>query len=396
MSPRWQCLAALTLARAAMGFQFQAVAAVAPLLAPALGIDKAQLGWLIGLYLLPGVAFALPGGLLGQRFGDRRLVLVGLALMAIGGAGLALADSFVAANVARFVSGIGAVILNVLMTKMVTDLFDGRERLLAMSVLINAWPIGIGIALLVIGPLAEAAGWRWGVASSAAFALFGLALVAALYRAPVAAASVPLPGGIGLGGVTRREWRLLMIGSLPWLLYNAAFQIVLSFMPSFLAESGLGIARAGSLMALNAMMFVVGVQAGGFLLKRTAHADRLCHAMIVVWCATLLLIAAGSAPLPWLVLGGVLGGIPAAAFVSLPCEFLRPESRSAGMGIFYTIYYAGCAVLPTLAGALYDASGRKAALWMATGLALGAALTFAAFRHVMRPVTGSETQGLIR
>ncbi len=46
--------------------------------------------------------------------------------MAIGGAGLALADSFVAANAARFVSGIGAVILNVLMTKMVTDLFDGR------------------------------------------------------------------------------------------------------------------------------------------------------------------------------------------------------------------------------------------------------------------------------
>ena len=53
MSPRWQCLVALTLARAAMGFQFQAVAAVALLLAPALGIDKTQLGWLIGLYLLP-------------------------------------------------------------------------------------------------------------------------------------------------------------------------------------------------------------------------------------------------------------------------------------------------------------------------------------------------------
>ena len=396
MSPRWQCLVALTLARAAMGFQFQAVAAVAPLLAPALGIDKTQLGWLIGLYLLPGVAFALPGGLLGQRFGDKRLVLVGLALMAIGGAGLALADSFVAANAARFVSGIGAVILNVLMTKMVTDLFDGRERLLAMSVLINAWPIGIGIALLVIGPLAEVAGWRWGVASSAAFALFGLALVAAVYRAPVADASVPAPGGIGLGVVTRREWHLLMIGSLPWLLYNAAFQIVLSFMPSFLAESGLGIVRAGSLMALNAMMFVVGVQAGGFLLKRTAHADRLCHAMIVVWCATLLLIAAGSAPLPWLVIGGVLGGIPAAAFVSLPGEFLRPESRSAGMGIFYTIYYAGCAVLPTLAGALYDASGGQAALWMATGLALGAALTLAVFRHATKPAAGSEAHGLIR
>ena len=383
MSPRWQCLVALTLARAAMGFQFQAVAAVAPLLAPALGIDKTQLGWLIGLYLLPGVAFALPGGLLGQRFGDKRLVLIGLALMAIGGTGLALADSFVAANAARFVSGIGAVILNVLITKMVTDLFDGRERLLAMSVLINAWPIGIGIALLVIGPLAEAAGWRWGVASSAGFALIGLALVAAVYRAPVAEASVPAPGGIGLGVVTRREWHLLMIGSLPWLLYNAAFQIVLSFMPSFFVGNGLGIAHAGSLMAINAVMFVVGVQLGGFVLKRTAHPDRLCHAMILVWCATLLLIAAGHAPLPWLVVGGVLGGIPAAALVSIPGEFLRPESRSAGVGVFYTIYYGGCAVLPTLAGALYDAAGGRAALWMATGLAFGAALTLALFRRAM-------------
>ena len=82
MSSRWRCLGALTLARAAMGFQFQSVAAVAPLMGGGLAIDKTQLGWLIGLYLLPGVAFALPGGLLGRRFGDKRLVLVGLALMA--------------------------------------------------------------------------------------------------------------------------------------------------------------------------------------------------------------------------------------------------------------------------------------------------------------------------
>ena len=383
MSPRWRCLAALTLARAAIGFQFQAVAAVAPLLGGELAIDKTQLGWLIGLYLLPGVAFALPGGLLGRRFGDKRLVLVGLALMAIGGAGLALAESFIAANVARVVSGVGAVILNVLVTKMVTDLFEGRERLLAMSVLINSWPIGIGIALLVIGPLGELAGWRWGVASSAALALAGLLLVATVYRSAPSIAPSAHPAGIGLDVLVGREWRLLAIGSLPWLLYNAAFQIVLSFMPSFFVGNGLGIARAGSLMAVNAVMFVVGVQLGGFLLKRTAHPDRLCHAMILVWCATLLLIAAGHAPLPWLIVGGVLGGIPAAALVSIPGEFLRPESRSAGMGVFYTIYYGGCAVLPTLAGALYDRAGGSAALWMATGLAFGAALTLALFRRAM-------------
>lgn len=85
MARRWWYLAALTLARAAMGFQFQSVAALAPLVAGTLGLDKTQLGWLIGLYLLPGVVFALPGGLLGARFGDKRLVLIGLALMVSAG-----------------------------------------------------------------------------------------------------------------------------------------------------------------------------------------------------------------------------------------------------------------------------------------------------------------------
>jgi predicted MFS family arabinose efflux permease len=370
-----------------MGFQFQSIAAVAPLISDGLGLDKAQLGWLIGLYLLPGVAFALPGGLLGRRFGDKRLVLVGLALMGIGGAWLGIAESFTAANAARFTSGIGAVILNVLMTKMVTDLFAGRERLLAMSVLINAWPIGIGISLAVIGPLGELVGWRWGVASSAIFAMIGLAVVATFYRPPAAAAgstsAPPIAAGIGIGVLTRVEWSLLAIGSLPWLLYNAAYQIVLSFLPSFLVGNGLGITHAGWLVAVNTVMFVVSVQAGGFLLERSTRPERLCHATIVAWCATLLFIAAGSAPLLWLVLGGLVGGIPAAALVSAPGEFLRPESRSAGMGVFYTTYYLGCAVLPALAGALYDASGGKAALWMAAATALLAAATLFAFRRAM-------------
>jgi MFS family permease len=199
MSPRWQALLALTLARAAMGFQFQSVAAVAPLMAESLGLDKAQLGWLIGLYLLPGVAFALPGGLLGRRFGDKRLVLVGLVLMAAGGLWLAHAGSYAEANAARFTSGIGAVMLNVLVTKMVTDLFEGRERLLALSVLINSWPIGIGLALLVIGPLGALAGWHWGLFASALFATIGFVLVAAVCRPAPAAAAQDAASGLGLG-----------------------------------------------------------------------------------------------------------------------------------------------------------------------------------------------------
>ncbi len=380
MSKRWWCLGALTLARAAMGFQFQAVAAVGPLVAGSLGLDKGQLGWLIGIYLLPGAVIALPGGLLGRRFGDKRFVLVGLALMAIGGVWLGFSRTLAEANAARILSGIGAVMLNVLVTKMVADWFNGKERLLAMSILINSWPIGIGIALLVVGQLGQHAGWQWGMFSTALFAAIGFAAVAAIYRAP-AGSPAAATSGLGLATLTRNEWHLLLLGSLPWLLYNASFQIMMSFMPSFFVDNGFELARATTLSALTAVVFVIGVQAGGLLLKRAARPDLICHASLAGMGVALLALSTGAAPLPWILLGGLLGGVPAAALVSLPAEVLRPESRSAGMGTFFTVYYFGCAVLPAFAGLLYDRAGGAAALWMAAGLAFACIPILAGFRQ---------------
>jgi len=369
MRSRWLGLMALTVARAGMGFQFQSVAAVSPFISSALGLDKTQLGWLIGLYLLPGIAFALPGGLLGRRFGNKRLVLVGLLLMAAGGVWLAVAGSLLEASAARVLGGAGAVILNVLLTTMVADAFDGKERLLAMSILINAWPIGIGLALLVIGPLSQAAGWPLGIASTAMLAAVGFVLVLTVHRAPAPSATAPA-AGLGFGTMSRMEWQLLFVASLPWLLYNAAFQIEMSFLPSWLLERGFSVAGTGSLLALNAVLFVVGVQAGGIVLKRAQRPDLVCHVGVAAWCVSLLALTTSTPPLPWIVVGGLLGGLPAAAFVSLPLECLRPTSRNAGMGVFYTVYYVGCATLPTLAGALYDHRGGSAALAMASALAM--------------------------
>jgi len=232
---RWRILAALTFARTSMGFQFQSIAPLAPFVSGDLGLDNTQLGWLIGIYLLPGVVIALPGGLLGPRFGDKRVTLVGLALMTGGGIWLASAASFAEADAARVVSGIGAVILNVLLTKMVADWFEGKERLLAMSMLINSWPIGIGLALLTPPLIGEAIGWRGAIAAAAALTAAGFAAVLLVYRAPAAAAQVA-PAGIGLGVIDAREWRLLAIASVPWLVYNTASQLVVSFCRLFFSS----------------------------------------------------------------------------------------------------------------------------------------------------------------
>ena len=97
MANRWAALAIVFVTRTSMGFQFQSVAAVAPLMVGELHLTWVQLGSLIGLYMLPGAVFALPGGVLGQRFGDRRTVIASLALMVAGGLVTAVAHSFLVA-----------------------------------------------------------------------------------------------------------------------------------------------------------------------------------------------------------------------------------------------------------------------------------------------------------
>ena len=141
---RWFILVLLFLARTVMGLQFQSVGSVGPILVDALAIPYTAVGTLIGLYLLPGVFIALPGGALGDRFGAKRVVIVGLAMMAVGGAMMAISAWFPIVVLGRLISGTGAVLMNVLLTKMVADWFAGRELATAMALLVTSWPAGIG------------------------------------------------------------------------------------------------------------------------------------------------------------------------------------------------------------------------------------------------------------
>ena len=77
-----------------MAFQFQSVAAVAPLLGAKFDASLADIGLLIGLYFTPGVALSLPGGAIGKRFGDKATVCGALLLMLIGQLAMVASDSW--------------------------------------------------------------------------------------------------------------------------------------------------------------------------------------------------------------------------------------------------------------------------------------------------------------
>jgi MFS family permease len=115
MHSRWSILVVLFAVRATMAFQFQSVAAVAPLLRSEFHLGLADIGLLIGLYLAPGAVLALPGGAIGQKFGDKATVLGGTVLMLVGGLAMMLTTSWVGQVSGRMIAGIGGVLLNVLM-----------------------------------------------------------------------------------------------------------------------------------------------------------------------------------------------------------------------------------------------------------------------------------------
>ena len=356
---RWLILAVLFLARTAMGLQFQAVATLASYVMADLGIGYARLGWLIGLYLLPGIAIAYPGGVLGQRFGDKRIAILGMALMAAGGLATAVTGNFATVAAGRVVSGGGAVLLNVLLTKMTTDWFIGREIGTALAILVSSWPIGIGVALVILPWLAVHASTAAAFASTAAAAAAVLILIALVYRAPPAVAAAPPDDK--RPRLSRAEVGLASLAGGIWTLFNVGYILVVSFGPALLTSRGLSAQQAGLITSLVSWAVIVTIPLGGVVIDRLGHASAL------------------------MTLVGAVAGLPCGAMMVLPGEVLRPPSRSAGMGVFYTWYYVGMALLVPAAGKLRDVTGSAGApLWFAGVLVIAAVAVLVVFRALQR------------
>jgi MFS family permease len=354
---RWGILAVLFTVRLSMGFQFQSVAAVAPLLGSEFGVGIADIGFLIGLYFTPGVALALPGGAIGQRFGDKRTVLGALALMLAGGLMMAFSTSWSAQIAGRLIAGTGGVLLNVQMTKMVADWFAGKEIATAMAVFVNSWPAGVAVSLLVlpsIGIVHGVAAVHLGVA---AFIACGIVLLAALYRPPADAASASTTRG----RLDRGAAIAVIAAGLIWGLFNIGFAIVFSFGPTMLVERGWTIAAAGSTISIVLWVAVFSVPFGGFLADRTGRPQLILVAASIVSAALMIALPRSDAVIATVVAIGLVSGLPAGPIMSLPARVLQPATRALGMGLFFTVYYAAMMLGPVIGGACAKWTGSAAA-----------------------------------
>jgi MFS family permease len=350
---RWLILGVLFLARTAMAFQFQSVAAISPVVMNQFGVDLADIGLLISLYLAPGIVVALPGGDIGRRYGDKPVVLLGFALMICGGLMMILASIWPWQLAGRLLAGVGGVLLNVLMSKMVADWFAGKEIATAMAIFVNSWPVGIAFALISLPPLVSIGGATSVHFATSALAGLGLLLIATRYKAP--------PGRTGLAvGAT---WpaglvlRAVVVAGCIWGLYNAALGMVFGFGTAMLTERGWNLTAAGSTISLVLWLVSLSVPTGGIMADRTGRHIAVMLGGFALFAATLVIATRTEFVILSFAALGLVSGISAGPIMSLPAKVLGQDVRAAGMGVYFSVFYAMVVAGPIAAGKIASMAG---------------------------------------
>jgi DHA2 family multidrug resistance protein-like MFS transporter len=145
-SRRWWAVGALVLAALAVGFDLTILSLALPVMASDLHASTVALQWFVSAYTLVFAAGLIPAGMLGDRFGRKRLLLI--ALVIFGASSLAAAYSpsagfFIAS---RAVLGLGAAAILPMILALLPVLFPEDERRKAIAAVAGsallAYPIG--------------------------------------------------------------------------------------------------------------------------------------------------------------------------------------------------------------------------------------------------------------
>lgn len=376
-----------------VSMQLQTVQALAPFLVEHVGLSYAEIGVLTGLIMLPGVFFALPGGMLAARLGDRVTMAIALALMLFGALLFAATGSYALMMAGRLIGGVGTAVLTTQGLKVVTDWFAGREISTAMSINAASFGLGIGVATGVLSGIAAVSSWQVAVLTSVVLIGVALYMVLVVYRdkaVPVAGASISRPR-LGLQ-ISLHEFVLALLAAAMRMLFVSGYVLFMSFAPVLLISRGLGAAQAGFLVSLSAVVALGSVPLGGYLTDRTKKPNLFITLGAVGAAFACFMLPLGGYALAWILLFGLLRGACTGGIMALPAEVLRPGSRNAGFGLSSTVYFLGLTIIPPLAGWILDATqNHDAPLWFAVGLWLMIPLTLLLFRVLQRrwkPVRG--------
>lgn len=132
--------------------------------------------WIINVYTLALAALLMPIGAIGDRWGRKPVLLVGLVLFGVSSVIAALANSADMMIAGRALAGVAAAMIMPVTLSVITSSFPPEERGQAIGVWAGVAGAGGMIGLFVAALMVDVASWRWAFLFPVAFAVIGLVL----------------------------------------------------------------------------------------------------------------------------------------------------------------------------------------------------------------------------
>ncbi len=293
-----------------------------------LGATIEQLEWTVNAYTLTFAVFLLTGAALGDRFGRRRMFVIGVAIFTAASALAAMSTSVEMLLVGRMAQGIGAAIVTPLTLTLLSAAVPGERRGVALGAWGAVGGLAIAIGPLVGGAIVEGVAWNWIFWINVPI---GIALVPvawfALRESHGPAGRLDLPGvalaSAGLFGVV---WALVNGNSQGWTspAIVAAFVAGVAFLAAFLLwerrapapmlPTRFFASRAFSFANLSAMLMSFGMFGAIFLLAQflqfvRGYSPLEAGAAILPWTLAPMFVAPVAGALSDRIGGGLIMGV---------------------------------------------------------------------------------------
>ena len=336
----------------------------------------------------------IPAGILAERWGERRLLVVGTAITALGYLAVALAAGGMLPLLAfLLVAGLGSGVQHPLASSLVSRAYETGPRRAALGTYNFAGDLGKIAVPATVALTVSLVGWR---GASAGYALLGLAgalvIAIALGRLRVGDAAEAIEEiRLGAGGWGIRDARGFQALAAVGIIDTATRTALLTFLPFLLLAKGLTVAGLG--LALSVLF--AGGAAGKFVCGLVAERVGIVRTVILTELATACgIVAVALAPLTvalgvLLPLGVALNGTSSPLYATV-ADLVAPERRARAYGLYYTLVVGASAVAPLAYGVLGDAVGIVATLLVTSAVVLLTVPLCLVLRGALAPAEGAR------
>jgi predicted MFS family arabinose efflux permease len=355
-SRRWLILASTVVSFFSVGVTFFAVPPLIPELISRFGLTHLAIGVLMGAISVPAILFSIPLGAAVDRWPARAAGNLSLGLMAIGAVLFALAPSYAVLVAGRLLFGVGGLAINLLLARLVSAAFAGRELALAMGIFNAVYPASMIVMFTLHPRLLATFGWRGELAALAVMVILAV---------PLHNLAVPrdLRGEAATDEQRREPWFSvpLVALALSWMIFFGAYASIFTFAPEWAGGGG------AALLTVSLIPWVAIVLAPltGMLIDRTGRAGRWLLAGQLLLAAVL----AGMAfrflpPAPAMLLVGVTFATVATATYSLPATLVAATRVGFAFGFITAFSNLGNLAGPAIAGGIRDRAGSWLLVWI--------------------------------